>query len=113
MMRVREEQTCPLRKHSAPEMAPAASCEVHVVEDHRSRLPAELEGAAGDPLTAERGDTSAGSGRTGEGDLVDAGVAHQELGDLAVCRHDVEDPGGQADVLGDLGEQVGIAGRLG
>ena len=34
--------------------------EVHVVEDHGGGLPTELEGAAGDPLTAERGDAPPG-----------------------------------------------------
>ena len=113
MMRVSDEQTCPERKHSAPEIALAAACEVHVVEDHRGRLAAELEGAAGDPLAAERRDAPAGGGRAGERDLVDAGVAHQQLGDLAVGGDDVEHARRQADVLGDLGEEVGVAGRLG
>ena len=87
--------------------------QVHVVEDDRGRLPTQLEGAARDAFTAEGGDTSPGGRGTGERDLVDARVAHQEFGDLAVRRHDVEDAGGQADVLGDLGEQVGVSRRLG
>ena len=55
---------------------------------------------------------AAGRGRAGEGDLVDTGVADQKLGDLAVGGDDVEDAGRQADVLGDLGEEVGVARRL-
>ena len=64
-------------------------------------------------LAAEGGDTATGGSRTGERDLVDARVPNQKLGDLAVCGHDVEDTRRQADVLGDLGEQVGAAWRLG
>ena len=41
-----------------------------------------------------------------------SGVADQKLGDVAVGRDDVEHAGRQADVLGDLGEEVGVAGRL-
>ncbi len=107
------------RAHLAAEEALGAGdgagggLEVHVVEDDGGGLAAELERAAGDPLAAERGDAAAGRGRAGERDLVDAGVAHEQLGDLAVGGDDVEDAGRQADVLGDLGEQVGRARRLG
>jgi hypothetical protein len=45
--------------------------DVDVVEDDRGRLAAELEGAAGDPLAADRGDPAPGGGGPGEGDLVD------------------------------------------
>ena len=34
-------------------------------------------------LAADRGDRAAGGGGAGEGDLVDAGVAHEVLADLA------------------------------
>ena len=50
----------------------------------RGRLAAELERAAGDALAAERRDLAAGRGRAGEGDLVDARVAHEQLRHLAV-----------------------------
>ena len=55
--------------------------EVRVVEDHRGRLAAELERAAGDALAAERRDASTGRRRPGERDLVDAGVRDEQLGD--------------------------------
>ncbi len=53
--------------------------EVHIVEDHRRGLATELQGAAGHPLAAERGDAPAGGSRAGEGDLVDPRVVHQQL----------------------------------
>ena len=75
----------------------------------RRRLAAELERAAGDALAAERRDAPAGRGRAGERDLVDARVAHEQLGHLAVGGDDVEHARRQADRLGDLGDHVGLA----
>ncbi len=86
--------------------------EVRVVQDDRGRLPAELEGAAGDPLAAKRGDPPPGSSRAGEGDLVDPRVADEELGDLPIGGEHVEDARRQTDLLGDLGHQVPLAGRF-
>ena len=112
-IRVSEEQTWPVSRHSAPASVCGGRRDVGVVEDDGGGLAAELEGAAGDALAADRGDPAAGGGRAGEGDLVDARVAHQQLGDLAVGGDDVEHAGGQADLLGDLGQDVARAGRLG
>ena len=56
MMRVSDEQTWPVRKHSAPARVVAAAAEVHVVEDDGGGLAAELERAAGDALAADRRD---------------------------------------------------------
>ena len=59
MMRVREEQTCPERKHSSARDGGGGRLQVHVVEDDCGRLPTELEGAAGDALSAEGSDAAA------------------------------------------------------
>ncbi len=87
--------------------------QVHVVEDDRGGLAAELEGAAGDPLAADGGDAPAGGRRPGEGDLVDPRVADQELGHLPVRGHHVEHARREADRLGDLRHDVGLAGSFG
>ena len=104
-IRVSEEQTWPVRIALGAGDASARPREVGVVEDDGGRLAAELERAAGDALAAHRGDPAAGRGGTGEGDLVDARVAYEQLGDLAVGRHDVEHARREADLLGDLGER--------
>ena len=52
-----------------------------------------------------RGDAPAGGGAAGEADLVDAGVAHQVLADLAAGRHDVDTPGGMPASIDRLGQQ--------
>ena len=54
MMRVSDEHTWPFSAHSARASVLAAVAEVDVVEDHRRRLPAELERAARDALAAQR-----------------------------------------------------------
>ena len=87
--------------------------DVGVVEDDRRRLPAELEGAAGDAFAAQRRDLAARNRRAGEGDLVDPGIADEELRHLAVGGHDVEHPGREPDLLRRLGDQIALAGRLG
>jgi hypothetical protein len=53
--------------------------DVDVVENHRSRLPAELECDASDAFTTDRTDLATGGRRPREGDLVDPRVAHQQL----------------------------------
>src|SRR6266542_6065527 len=60
--------------------------EISVVEDDRSRLPAELEAHPLELLTADRRDAAAGRGRARERDLVDAGMAHEVLADLTAGR---------------------------
>ena len=87
--------------------------QVHVVEDQRGRLAAQLERAAGDALAADRGDLPPGRGRPGEGDLVHPRVADQQLGDLTVGGHHVEHTGRKADGFGDLCHHIGVAGGLG
>src|SRR6185312_11528682 len=78
MATLRDDDARERRAHLAVEPALGArerlggGPEVHVVEHHRRRLPAELEGAARDPLTAQRRDAPAGRGRPRERDLVDA-----------------------------------------
>ena len=99
--------------HSALASRSAVDSEIDIVEDHGGRLPAELEGAPGDPLAAERGDPPSGRRRAGEGDLVDPRVADQQLGDLAIGGHHIDDTGRQADLLGHLGHQVALAGSFG
>jgi ParB family chromosome partitioning protein len=92
---------------------PRGGRDVHVVQDHRGRLAAQFQRAAGDPLAADRGDPPPGGGRTGEGDLVHPRVADQQLGDLPVGGHHVEHARRQAGRLGRLGDQVSLAGGLG
>jgi hypothetical protein len=86
--------------------------DVGVVEDDGGGLAAEFQGAAGDPLAADRGDPPSGRGRPGEGDLVDPRVADEQLGDLAVGGDHVDHAGRQADRLGRLREEVPLARRL-
>ena len=83
--------------------------EVGIVEDDGGGLAAEFEGDPGDPFAAQRGDPPAGRRRSGEGDLVDPRVAHQQLGHLAVGGDHVEDAGWQPDLLGDFSHQVALA----
>jgi hypothetical protein len=91
--------------------------EVGVVEQDVGRLPAELEG---DPLHGagrHLGHPLAGPGRSGERDHVDVGVGGERLADhRPVAAHEVEHPGGQADLVEDLGKRVrregGDLGRL-
>jgi hypothetical protein len=108
-MRVSDEQTWP----ESARQCLGRGAEIHVVEDDGCGLAAELEGAARDAFAAQRRDAATRRRRAGEGDLVDAWIANQELGHLAVGRHDVEHTGGQADLLGRLGEDVALARRLG
>ena len=87
--------------------------EVVVVEDDRGRLAAELERVARKPSAGRGGDLPTDVAGAGEGDLVDARVAHELVGHDAVAVDDVEHAGGKADLLGDLGEDPQLAGRLG
>ena len=83
--------------------------EVHVVEDHRRRLPTQFQRAPRDPLAADRRDAPTGGGGPGERDLVDAGIPHEQFGDLAVRRDDVQHAGRQPDLLGHLRVHVALA----
>ena len=86
--------------------------QVHVVEDQRGRLSSQLKGAAGNPLAAEGGDPPAGGSRTGEGDLVHAGISDQQLGDLPIGRDHVQHTRRKADRLGDLRHHVRVSGSF-
>ena len=80
-----------------------------VVEDDVGRLAAELEGNPLDGAGGHLGHPLAGSGRTGERDHVDVGVGGDALADLGTGAHDhVEHAGRQADVVDDLGQDVGV-----
>src|SRR6185312_7489166 len=57
-------------------------------------------------------DVAAGRAGAGEGDLVDARVGDEVLAGLTAGGDDVQHTGGQADLGGDLGEQVGVERRL-
>ena len=89
-------------------MWPRRGVEVGVVEDDGGGLAAELEGDAAQVLRAELGDVPAGGAGTGEGDLVDARVGDEVLAVLAAGGDDVQHARGQADLLRDLGQQVGV-----
>ena len=82
--------------------------EVGVVQDDRSGLPAELERDAAQVVPAQLGDAPPGRGRSREGHLVDAGVGHQVLADLAVRGHNVDHPRRQTGLVEQLGEQVSV-----
>ena len=86
--------------------------EVGVVEDDRGRLAAELEAHALELLTADRGDAPARGGRTGERDLVDAGVAHEVLTDFAPGGQDRHDALRDAGLVEQLGHEVRVERRL-
>ena len=64
-------------------------------------------------LAADRRDAPAGRGRTGERDLVDAGVAHEVLADLAAGGQDRDDTLRDAGLVEQLGHQVRVERRLG
>ncbi len=112
-IRVSEEQTWPARKHSARARVVAAAARSMSSRMTAADLPpsSRVQRAIRSPQM--RGDPPAGGGRAGEGDLVDARVADQQLGHLPVGRDDVEHARRQADRLGDLGHHVGLARRLG
>ncbi len=59
------------------------------------------------------GDAPAGRGRTGERDLVDAGVAHEVLADLTAGGQDRHDALRDAGLVEQLGHQVRVERRLG
>ena len=73
--------------------------DVGVVEHDDRGLAAELEVDALERVGGGGGDGLAGADRAGEGDEVDALVAHELLTDVALAEDDVEDAGG--DVLVD------------
>ena len=111
-MRVSEEQTWPV-SHALGTGQRGRRCrDVHVVEDDGGRLPAELEGASGDPLAADRRDAPARGRGAGEGDLVDPGITDQQLGDLPVGGDDIEDARREPDRFGDLGHHVPLGRGL-
>jgi hypothetical protein len=87
---------------------PGGGLDVHVIENDGGRLAAEFQRAAGDPLAADRRDPPPGRRRAGEGDLVHARIADQQLSDLTVGGDHVEYARQQADGLGRLGDQVNV-----
>ena len=91
---------------------PGRGLDLHVVEDDRRRLAPELQCASGDALAAERGDSPAGGGGSGERDLVDPPVTHEQLGHLPIGGENVQHARGQADRLRHLGDDVGLPGCL-
>ena len=85
---------------------------VEVVEQDVGRLAAELEGDALEGVGRRLGDALAGPGRAGERHHVDVGVRDDGLADDGAGAGDeVEHAGGQADVVDDLGEDVGVERR--
>ena len=86
--------------------------EVGVVEDDRRRLAAELEAHALQLLAADGRDAPARRGRTGERDLVDAGVAHEVLADLATRGQDRDDALRDAGLVEEVGHEVRVERRL-
>ena len=87
--------------------------EVGIVGDDGGRLAAELERAPLELLAADGTDLATGGRATGEPDLVDVGMAHEVLADLTTGRDDVDDAGGQPDLLEDLGHQQRVERGLG
>ena len=87
--------------------------EVGVVEDDRRRLPTEFERAALELRATQRRDTLPRCGRSGEADLVDVGVRHEVLADLAARGHDADHTRRQPDLFEHVGEQVRVEWRLG
>src|SRR4051812_25565511 len=65
--------------------------DVDVVEEDRRRLAAELERDPLDLLAADRADPLARRRRSGEADLVDAGMRNEVLARLAGSGDDVDD----------------------
>ena len=111
-MRVSEMQASPLFMMALGSIRGMAVVEIGVVEEDGRRLAAQLEadplevGPAGGP------DLTAGRRRPGERHLVHARVIDQVLADLATGRDHAEDALGQAGIGEDLGQEVGVEGRL-
>ena len=81
--------------------------EVGVVEHDERALAAQLERHLLDGVGGDRHDALARGGRAGERDHVDVGVRGDRLADdRAEAGDEVEDAGGQADLLEDLGQRV-------
>lgn len=90
--------------------------EVGVVEDDEGAVTAQLEGDLLQSLGAVGGDQLADAGGTGEGDLLDERVLAERLaqgrGVLQVGGQDVEDPGRDAGLLGQVRQDQSREGRL-
>src|SRR5262245_17785276 len=78
-----------------------------------STMAADLERAALEHLPADGARLATRGGRAGEPDLVDAGVAHDVLADLAAGGEDGHHTLGQPDLVENLAEQVAVERGLG
>ncbi len=107
--RVSAEQVCPEFMKQANTDAIADGCRIGVVEHDVGGLAAELETDALDGVG--RGPLHLGSGPAGAGeaDHVDVGVRDDRRAHLGTgADHQVEHTGGQAHLVDDLGEDVGV-----
>jgi hypothetical protein len=78
---------------------------VGIVEHDRCGFAAKLQAHRLQRAAAARGDLSADGSRTGESDLVDSGVFHQQRAGLAVAGQNADDAGGQLRFLDELGKE--------
>ncbi len=78
--------------------------EIGVLEHDERRFAAKLKRQFLARARRRLADQPADFGRSGEGDLVDAGMRHQGLARSAVARHDIDDAGRQARIAADFGE---------
>ena len=113
MMRVSDEQTWPVRKHSAPASVAAA-----VPRSMSSRITAADLPPSSSVQRAMRSPQIEAIRRPATVEPVKVilstrGSRDEQLGDLAVGGEHVEHAGRQPDRLGDLGDHVGLARRLG
>jgi hypothetical protein len=76
-------------------------------------MAADFERAALEHLPADGPHLATRGGRAGESDLVDAGVAHDVLADLAAGRKDRHHALRQPDLVEHLAEQVAVERGLG
>src|SRR3546814_9474165 len=83
-----------------------------IVEDDRRRFPTEFEREARDPIATDRGDLATRHRRSGEADLVYAGMAHQHFRDRAIRRDHVDHAWGEADGLRNFGHDISRTWRF-
>ena len=86
---------------------------VSIVQDHCRGLATELQGYASQIVSAQGCDASARHRGAREGHLVHKGVGDQVLADVPICGDDIEHPCRKPGLREDLGQHVGVEGRLG
>jgi hypothetical protein len=116
-MRDEAEQVCPAILDAGIDQERQCALEIGIGKDDLRRFSAQFQRHRNDVLRRRLLDLAAGFERTGERDMIDAGMrAERRTGFLAKARHNVERACRQAAVHGDAGEgqgrQRGFLSRL-